>query len=284
MSRRLVLDDGRAERELVVRERIVVGRDPSCDVSDSDPRLSRRHAEFRATPRGLVVKDLDSRNGVRVNGRPVQETLLAPGDLVEIAHLSVRFLDDAPAEPAGQALRTVNPRPVEGVQVKDGFEDDRTRVLPSSAVMSSPTLSSPTLSAPAMSSTPSGIVPSAMALKDLAPADAGEASIRTADPAPRPTAAPVAPPIGFGVRDLLATRWGLRVLGQGMLLAMVVFLITVVPILNWFSGVTGPVASGVLVRMLAAPLLAAIVAGLMVASLIARTTARGLGRDDQPEA
>jgi hypothetical protein len=74
------------------------------------------------------------------------------------------------------------------------------------------------------------------------------------------------------------------VLAQGALLAMVVFLITVLPMLNWFTGVTGPVPNGLLVRMLAAPLLAALAAGLMVASLIARTTARGLGRDDESQA
>ena len=77
MSRKLVLDDGRAERELVVRDKLTVGRDPSCDVSDADPRLSRRHAEFQLTPKGIVVRDLDSRNGIRVNGRAVQETLTA---------------------------------------------------------------------------------------------------------------------------------------------------------------------------------------------------------------
>ena len=129
MSRRLVLDDGRSQRELVLRERMTVGRDPGCDISDSDPRLSRRHAEFLATANGLVVRDLESRNGVRVNGRTVPEATLSPGDLVEIAHLRVRFLDDSPAEPAGVALPTTSPAPVEGVQVREGFEDDRTRVL-----------------------------------------------------------------------------------------------------------------------------------------------------------
>ncbi len=49
---------------------------------------------------------------------------------MEIAHLAVRFLDDSPAEPAGVALPPASPAPVEGVQVREGFEDDRTRVLP----------------------------------------------------------------------------------------------------------------------------------------------------------
>jgi FHA domain-containing protein len=268
MSRRLLLDDGRNQRELMIREKMTIGRDPACDISDADPRLSRRHAEFLLTPRGLMVRDLDSRNGVRVNGRMVQEALLSAGDLVELAHLSVRFVEDAPTEPAGQAFPSgihsgIVPRPVESVQVKEGFEDDRTRVV----------------QAPPVSVTPSGPVdgaPTATMMRAVA-RDAGEVTIRTSQSLPslRP------PRPGFGVRDLVSTAWGVRVLGQGALLATVVFLITVAPMLNWFTGITGPVPTGLLIRMLAAPLLAALAAGLMVASLIARTTARGLGRDDE---
>jgi hypothetical protein len=110
--------------------------------------------------------------------------------------------------------------------------------------------------------------------------DAGEVTIRTSQSLP-----PLRPPRpGFGVRDLVSTNWGARVLAQGALLAMVVFLITVVPMLKWFTAVTGPVPKSLLIRMLAAPLMAALAAGLMVASLIARTTARGLGRDDESQA
>ena len=44
--------------------------------------------------------------------------------------------------------------------------------------------------------------------------------------------------------------------------------------------VVGEIGPGLLVRMLAAPLLASLFLGLIVASLIARTTAQGLERDD----
>ena len=258
-----MLDDGRSQRELVIRERMTVGRDPACDVSDADPRLSRRHAEFRLTPQGVTVKDLESRNGVRVNGKPVGESLLAPGDLVEIGHLTVRFVDDAPIDPAAQALPTVVPRPVDQVQVKDGFEDDRTRVL----------------AAPPMSTMVSGAISVAAVARGLAAVDPGDVAIR------EPGAiVPPRSPVRLGVQDLLATGWGWRVLAQGVLLAAIVFLMTVIPMLNWFNGVTGAMSTGLLVRMLSAPLLASIFAGLMVASLIARTTARALRRDDRSQA
>lgn len=261
MSRHLVLDDGRSQRELMLRERLTVGRDPGCDVSDSDPRLSRRHAEFSLTAFGLQVKDLESRNGVRVNGRFVKDALLSPGDLVEIGHLRLRFVDDSAVEPAGQALASVAARPVDQVQVKEGVEDDRTRVVAS----------------PPMSTMVSGAIslpPGARA----ALTDPGQISIRDSAAPARP-----APP-ALGVQDLMASLWGWRVLGQGVLLAGIVFMMAAIPMLNWFSSVTGPISTGLLLRMLSAPLIASLFAGLMVASLIARTTARALRQNDRPKA
>lgn len=270
MSRRLVLDDGRSQRELVVRERMTVGRDPGCDITDGDARLSRRHAEFLATASGLVVRDLESRNGVRVNGRAVREATLAAGDLVQIAHLTVRFLDDSPAEPAGVALPPVNATPVEGLHVREGFEDDRTRVL---AVQK-------------MSSVPSGPIvvdrEVAAVVRDAGDVaiSAMEGTVRVARPGGAALARSAAPRPKLGVQDLMTTSWGWRVLAQGVLLAGLVFLMVTIPMLNWLTSVAGPIGTGLLLRMLIAPLLASLFLGLIVASLIARTTARGLERDD----
>jgi hypothetical protein len=270
VSRRLVLDDGRTQRELVLRERMTVGRDPGCDISDGDPRLSRRHAEFLASAAGLVVRDLESRNGVRVNGKTVREATLKPGDLVEIAHLAVRFLDDSPAEPAGVAQPTAAPAPVEGVQVREGFEDDRTRVLPVpklSADVSGPIVIDRDLAVPVRDAGDVAI-------------SALEGTVRVALPRNAALERNILPRPKLGVQDLMTTGWGWRVLGQGVLLAGIVFLMVSLPMLNWLRSMTGDIGAGLLVRMLVAPLLASLFVGLIVASLIARTTARGLERDD----
>lgn len=262
MSRHLVLDDGRSQRELMLRETLTVGRDPACDVSDSDPRLSRRHAEFSLTAFGLQVKDLESRNGVRVNGRFVKDALLTPGDLVEIGHLRLRFVDDAEVDLAGQAQGTVVPRPVDQVQVKDGLEDDRTRVI----------------AAPPMSTLVSGAISLPPGTR-IAVTDPGDIAIRESVSRPQRSLRS-----SLGVKDLMVSVWGWRVLGQGVLLAGIVFMMAAIPMLNWFSSVTGPISTGLLVRMLSAPLLASLFAGVMVASLIARTTARALSRNDRTKA
>jgi hypothetical protein len=270
VSRRLVLDDGRVQRDLVVRDVMTVGRDPGCDVCDSDPRLSRRHAEFRMLPEGVSVRDLNSRNGVKVNGRLVRQVTLAPGDLVEIAHLAVRFVDDESHEPAGQARPTVVPVPAARVQVRGEFEDDRTRVVrntPLSSVVSGPIRAVDRQAAMA-----------AVAAADQLPLP------QRASVAARPAAAPLRDHASrrLGVQELMSSSWGWRVLAQGALLAAIVFMITVIPMLAWFTATTGPIASGTLLRMLGAPLAAALVAGLMVAALIARTTARALRGHDGP--
>ena len=95
MSRTLQVDDGRIQREVILVGTMLVGRDPECEISHADPRLSRRHAEFRVTAEGVRLRDLGSRNGTHVNGRIVEEVVLTPGDVVQIAHLTIRFNDAA---------------------------------------------------------------------------------------------------------------------------------------------------------------------------------------------
>ncbi|SDO26769.1 DNA segregation ATPase FtsK/SpoIIIE, S-DNA-T family [Nakamurella panacisegetis] len=47
---------------------IVVGRHPDCDLTLDDPELSRRHARVELAAGVLLVTDLESSNGVRVDG------------------------------------------------------------------------------------------------------------------------------------------------------------------------------------------------------------------------
>lgn len=92
--RKLLVNDGRAEREVLLVGTIVVGRDPSCQLTDLDPLLSRRHAEFVPSNKGVTVRDLKSRNGILVNGDKVPERLLKPGDVVQLGHLHVRYVEE----------------------------------------------------------------------------------------------------------------------------------------------------------------------------------------------
>ena len=95
MSRRLIITGGSRDRELILVDLLIVGRDPSCDVSETnDPLLSRRHAAFSSDAKSATVRDLDSRNGILVNGVKAKEARLSPGDVVQIGHLQVKYVDE----------------------------------------------------------------------------------------------------------------------------------------------------------------------------------------------
>jgi len=64
----------------------LVGRDSSCDIVVADRQVSRHHARFSPTPRGVELEDLGSKNGTHVNGQPVRDpVILQDGDVVQIA-------------------------------------------------------------------------------------------------------------------------------------------------------------------------------------------------------
>jgi len=76
---------GRPARDVALDGRpLTIGRALDVDVVLADPLASRRHA--RLSPRGgrLVLADLGSTNGTRVNGEAVREAVVAPGDRIEI--------------------------------------------------------------------------------------------------------------------------------------------------------------------------------------------------------
>lgn len=94
MSRRIIVSSGSTSREFVLVGTMIVGRDPACDISDAaDPLLSRRHAEF-SNANEATVRDLGSRNGILVNGVKTPQAVLRGGDVVQVGHLQVKFVDE----------------------------------------------------------------------------------------------------------------------------------------------------------------------------------------------
>jgi Protein of unknown function (DUF3662)/Inner membrane component of T3SS, cytoplasmic domain len=63
---------------------IRIGRAPDCELVLRDSRVSRRHARLAARDGVLVLTDLGSTNGTRVNGHRVSEVVLGAGDRILI--------------------------------------------------------------------------------------------------------------------------------------------------------------------------------------------------------
>ncbi len=82
---------------LLQRPILLVGRHPECDWRLSLPKISRRHCCFALAYDRVLIRDLGSRNGVRVNGRDVDETQLFQGDEVAIGPLIFRVEEEPEA-------------------------------------------------------------------------------------------------------------------------------------------------------------------------------------------
>ena len=71
---------------------LLLGRETTCEIVVADRMVSRFHARITPTPEGILLEDLDSKNGTHRNGDPVIEpVVLQDGDTVQIA-LAQQFL------------------------------------------------------------------------------------------------------------------------------------------------------------------------------------------------
>src|SRR6185436_3579281 len=68
---------------------IRIGRAPECELVLRDARASRRHARLAARDGVLVLTDLGSTNGTRVNGHRISEVVLGAGDRILIGETTL---------------------------------------------------------------------------------------------------------------------------------------------------------------------------------------------------
>jgi pSer/pThr/pTyr-binding forkhead associated (FHA) protein len=87
----------------------VIGRHHECDISVPSEEISRRHAQVKPTPDGLLVEDLGSSNGTFINGTRVQTGILKNGD--ELRLDAIRFLLVVPGREMPKAAPAPAPAP-----------------------------------------------------------------------------------------------------------------------------------------------------------------------------
>jgi Protein of unknown function (DUF3662)/FHA domain len=83
-------------RHVIDKRRIVIGRSKDCDVQVSDANVSRRHAELRQEGTAYWLVDLDSTNGVVVNGRRLKRAKLETGDTITLGSTELVFARELP--------------------------------------------------------------------------------------------------------------------------------------------------------------------------------------------
>src|SRR5688572_2656094 len=73
----VVDSQGRRRQFELTLSRLVIGREPTCDIHLPHPGVSRRHAQLQRTDQGRwLLQDLSSRNHVYVDNRPIQQIVL----------------------------------------------------------------------------------------------------------------------------------------------------------------------------------------------------------------
>ena len=85
----LVLQDG-SDRSYVLKDGVnVIGRGNGVDLRIPDTGVSRQHAEIMWDGFDAVLTDLNSTNGTSVNNTPVENWLLAHGDVISLGHSEI---------------------------------------------------------------------------------------------------------------------------------------------------------------------------------------------------
>ena len=85
----------------ITKDLVLVGRKDECDLKLDHKSISKLHCVVVKTDGLLLLRDLGSTNGTRVNGQRVRRAALLPNDQLQIASLryTVQFTqEDAPPD------------------------------------------------------------------------------------------------------------------------------------------------------------------------------------------
>ncbi len=91
MKVQLIVVQGKPEGKVIPLSVPVfrIGRGETCHLRPNSEQVSREHTEFSVTPDKVIVRDLGSRNGTFVNGKPqTGPCVLKDRDLIQVGPLT----------------------------------------------------------------------------------------------------------------------------------------------------------------------------------------------------
>ncbi len=115
MAKLLVHESAGIREFEIIDAEVHMGRELDNTLRLPDPSVSRHHCVLRKAGAGFEIQDLQSSNGVLVNGNRVQSSALHDGDRITVGQVQLTFVDprseagatialniqDAPAVPSG---------------------------------------------------------------------------------------------------------------------------------------------------------------------------------------
>lgn len=117
----LISRGGKLIRRVALGQRALIGRSEHNDVCLPSPYLSRHHAVIVGTPDGYYVMDLNSINGLKLNGKRVERAVLCDQDLLAIGPFRLKvqipeWLADGNPLPESDSLADTAIMPAHGTE------------------------------------------------------------------------------------------------------------------------------------------------------------------------
>jgi hypothetical protein len=96
VSRVLVfVEDGQPIKYPLYKNVMTIGRSEQADIQVKSDFISRVHARLVSTENGVVLEDVDSKNGIKVNAKLTERHSLQHGDVIGLGKLRFTFIDTA---------------------------------------------------------------------------------------------------------------------------------------------------------------------------------------------
>lgn len=97
--------DGRTLRRPLSDKPLTIGRHPDNALTIAEDTASRFHCVIEKIPGGFRVRDLKSRNGIKLNDQKIETARLKNGDVLSIGKTAFRFIDPPAAEATKAATK-----------------------------------------------------------------------------------------------------------------------------------------------------------------------------------
>jgi pSer/pThr/pTyr-binding forkhead associated (FHA) protein len=117
----VALNDG--PNILIDKPILLIGRHAECDIQIDSRKISRRHCCIAQVDDYLVIRDLDSTNGIRINGVRVLEGKLHPGDELTVGSTRYRVSWEEAANRPRARVQAPPPRPLDDDDMLEGCDE-----------------------------------------------------------------------------------------------------------------------------------------------------------------
>jgi len=88
---------------------IIIGRDPGSDIQIDNIAISREHARIVKGPNDYFIEDLNSINGIFIDGRKFNKKFLKTGDEIVIGKYTLQIvLEEDPAVQNKRKIKSID--------------------------------------------------------------------------------------------------------------------------------------------------------------------------------